>query len=172
MKNNLLLILKSSDIVKDLAEEFKKPFGWLKFKEKREYKKLRQNLLESIDSLIDDKWTVDYLINFEYIIISYYSKLKPYMDNFYIRDWDDISKINKFKPICITSDHDEIYTIEIITNNITFTIFNIYSGNTTQIIAGNEVGDTQRNIELECKKVIINILKNYIDDNIYDYQIE
>ena len=37
MKNKILLILKSCDTIRALQEEFKKPFGWFKFKEKKEY---------------------------------------------------------------------------------------------------------------------------------------
>lgn len=166
MKNNLLLILKSCDIIEDLSNEFKKQFGWLKIRQKRAYRKLKNELEDMIDNLIDDKWTTEYLINMEYIIISYYSKLQPYMDNFYIRDWNDVSKLNKFKPICITTDSSKIYTIEIIANNITFTIADIYSSNTTQIISGQEVTDSQKDVELECKRSLINILKNYLE-NIY-----
>lgn len=164
MKNNLLLILKSCDIIEDLSNEFKKPFGWLKIRQKRAYRKLKNELEDMIDNLIDDKWTTEYLINMEYIIISYYSKLQLYMDNFYIRDWNDVSKLNKFKPICITTDSSKIYIIEIIANNITFTIADIYSSNTTQIISGQEVTDSQKEVELECKKSLINILKKYLED--------
>ncbi len=167
MKNNLLLILKSCDIIEDLSNEFRKPFGWLKIRQKRAYNKLKDELEEMIDNLIDEKWTTEYLISMEYILISYYTKLKPYMENFYIRDWNDVSKLNKFKPICITSEESKIYTIEIIANNITFTIVDIYSGKNTQIISGQETTDSQKNIELECKKSIINILKSYLNDICY-----
>lgn len=164
MKNKILLILKSCDTIRALQEEFKKPFGWLKFKEKKEYNALKKELEDRIDSLVEDVWDIQYLIGLEYTLISYYSKLKDYMYNFYIRDYNNPNKLNQFKPICITDDDYRIYTIEIINNNLTFTIFDIRTGENIQIISGSQTSEGQKKIELICKKIIIKILKNYMND--------
>ena len=165
MKNKFLLILQSCDRIHDLDNEFKKPFGWLRFKEKKEYKNLKSKLINLIEDLSKDTWTVKYIIDMEFALIAYYSKLEEFMYNFYIRDWNNESLLNKFKPICIT-DENRVYMIEIIANNLTFTIFDTRTGENIQIISGNETSDSQKKIESICKTSIINILKDYLEGSI------
>ena len=164
MKNNLLLILQSCDTVRELQKQFKKPFGWLRFKEKKEYEILKKELEKQIDNLVNDVWDIRYLTGLEYTIISYYSKLQEYLYHFYIRDYNNPNKMNQFKPICITDDEYRVYTIESNGLNLSYTIFDIRTGEHLKIVSGNTTSEAQKKIELTCKKVLIKIIKNYMND--------
>ena len=81
MINPLLSIFQCCDLIRDLNNEFNKPFGWLKIKEKREYKKLKNQVINMIDNLIKDTWTVEYLFNLEKIFILYWDRLEKYSED-------------------------------------------------------------------------------------------
>lgn len=167
MINNILAIFQCCDAIRDLNEEFNKPFGWLKFKEKKEYKKLKSQLIEMIDNLMYDKWTVEYLYNLERVFLLYWDNLEKYSEELSItKDKTFTQSLNKFIPIYFSDlENDKLYILDIITaNSILFSIINTKSGRVLKISGGEETNESQRKVEIQCKEKIIKVLKNYLDD--------
>jgi len=168
MINPLLSIFQCCDLIRDLNNEFNKPFGWLKIKEKREYKKLKNQVINMIDNLIKDTWTVEYLFNLEKIFILYWDRLEKYSEDISItKDITYTQSLNKFIPIYFSDiEENKMYILDIKPGNvIIFSIIHTKSGRVLEISSGDGVtNDSQRKVELQCKKKIINILKNYLDD--------
>ena len=167
MKNTILSILQCCDIIRDLNEEFQKPFGWMKFKEKRECKKLKSELIKMIDSLKDEIWNIQYLKNLENALLLYYDKLEDYIEEISISNHNSFSQsINKFEPIYFSDIYnDKMYILEIRGNsNIVFTIVNIKTGKSLEIISGDTTNASQKKVEMQCKEKIISSLNNYLEN--------
>jgi len=165
--NNIYVILQCCDIVRDLYNEFNKPFGWFKFKERKEYKKLKAQLIEMIDNLMYDKWTVDYLFNLERIFLLYWDKLEVYSEKISItKDTTYTQIINKFIPIYFSDlENDKLYILDIKPgNSIIFSIMHTKTGRVLEISSVDITNDSQRKVEIQCKEKIIDVLKNYLDD--------
>lgn len=165
--NNIYVILQCCDIVRDLYNEFNKPFGWLKFKEKREYKKLKEQLIEMINNLMYDKWTVDYLFNLERIFLLYWDKLEIYSEKISItKDNTYTQSLNRFIPIYFSDlENDKLYILDIKPgNSIIFSIMHTKTGRVLEISSTDTTNDSQRKVEMQCKEKIIDVLKNYLDD--------
>lgn len=165
MKNTILTILQCCDNIRELTEEFNKPFGWLKFKEKKEYKELKNKLMEMIDSLKDDKWDIEYIKNMENTFLYYWDKLEKYSEDISITKDNNIIT-NKFIPIYFYDiENNKMYILNIKGNsNIIFTIIHTKTGRYLEIIGGESTNSSQAKVEMQCKEKIIDILKNYLND--------
>lgn len=170
MKNTILTILQCCDTIRDLTEEFNKPFGWLRFKEKKEYNKLKNELIEMIDSLKNDKWDIEYIKNMENTFIYYWDKLEKYSEEISITNDNKINISNKFIPIYFSDiENNKMYILNIKGNScIIFTIINIKTGRYLEILSGESTNSSQLKVEMQCKEKIINVLKNYLEDIIID----
>ena len=167
MTNTILAILQCCDSIRELNEEFQKPRGWMKFKEKRECKKLKAQLIPMIDSLLNKKWTIDYLINLERTLLLYWNKLENYVEEIAIStDSTFTQSLNKFIPMYFSDlENDKMYILDIKANtNITFTIIQTKTGQLLEIVGGESTNDSQKKVEIQCKEKIIKMLKNYLDD--------
>lgn len=167
MPNTILTILQCCDSIRELNEEFQKPWGWLKFKDKRECKKLKNKLIPMIDSLLEDKWNIEYLVNLERILLLYWDKLENYIEDISIsKDNTFTQAINRFIPIYFSDvSNDKIYILDIRGNSsIVFTIISLKTGKSLEIIGGGYTNSSQKKVELQCKQKIIDMLKNYLED--------
>ena len=166
MNSKLLNIIQSSITIRDLEDEFSKKWGWTKFKEKRECKKLKNNLIEIINSLKEDRWTIYYLKDLENIILTYYIYLSPYMKDFCIQDAEIEDKSYKFKSIFFfEKEKGHVIILDIIGDNIEFTIFDDRNGENLKLSAGTETTEKQSKVVEICKEKIINMFLNYLNDN-------
>ena len=166
MTNTILAILQCCDSIRELNEEFQKPWGWTKFKEKRECKKLKEKLIPMINSLLEDKWDIDYLINLERVLLLYWDKLGDYVEEISITKNSTFTQsLNKFIPIYFSDiDNNKVYIINIKGNiSIVFTIINLKTGNYLEIVGGESTNSSQAKIEIRCKQKIIEMLKNYLE---------
>lgn len=162
--NNLLIILQSCDLIKDLTEEFKKPFGWLRIKEKIECKKLKKELITKINYLKDDIWDIEYLHNIERMFIMYYDKLEPYLDDIQIQD-HELKSFTVFKSIYFyETDTQRMIILDVVNDGITFTIFDTITGETLKIASTNQVSESQKKVVGICKQKIIDTLLRYLDN--------
>jgi hypothetical protein len=167
MPNTILTILQCCDSIRELNEEFQKPWGWLKIKEKRECKKLKSKLIPMIDGLLDDQWNIEYLVNLERILLIYWDKLENYIEDISIsKDRTFTQSLNRFIPIYFSDvDNGKIYILDIKGNtNITFNIISLKTGKSLEIIGGGYTNSSQKKVEMQCKQKIINMLKNYLED--------
>jgi len=162
MRNDLLLILQSCDSIKLLNDEFNKRFGWLRFFDKIKCNKLKKMLLQKIDELANDKWTVDYLLILQKTLLAYYSKLENYLDDISIQD--PYVNLNLFKPMYFTNVNDNhVIILEIVANSIQFTVFDTIKGDTFKTSSAGEVSPSQNKMETICKQKIIAMLKRYLN---------
>lgn len=165
MQNGLLLILQTCDTIKDLNNEFNKPFGWIRFKSKKEFKKLKSQIVDKIYELENDKWDVTYLRSLEETLLAYKTKLDEYFNEVYIQDYDKFEYNPKiFKPIYFSDlSKARMFILDIIADNITFVIMDTINGNTFSVSSSQEVQSSQKKIEKFCKQKIIEMLLNYLD---------
>lgn len=166
MNNNLILILQSCDTYRDLNKELNKRFGWMRIKSKRDCKKLKNKLIERINTLANDKWTVGYLYGLQSTLLAYRNKLADYLIDVYIRDYDSINYNPKIFKTMYFYDRakSKVIMLEIIGDNIEFSIMNTKVGNTFSISSSGEIQDSQKKIEDFCKQKIIEMLVMYLDN--------
>ncbi len=167
MTNTILAILQCCDSIRELNEEFQKPWGWLKIKEKRECKKLKEKLIQMIDSLLEDKWNIEYLVNMERVLLLYWDKLENYIEDIAIsKDNTFTQTINKFVPIYFSDiDNNKVYILDIKGgSSITFTILSLKTGKYLEIVGGEYTNSSQTKVEMQCKQKIIEMLKNYLEN--------
>lgn len=174
MNSKLLNILQSCLTVKDLENEFSKRWGWTKFKEKREYKKLKEQLVLAIESLKNDNWNIYYIRDLENIIISYYTYLSPYMKDMYIQDIDTDRQNSGFRTMFFfEKEKGHVIILNILGNSLNFTVFDDRNGNNITISGGEESTDRQKKLIDICKQKIIDMFLNYLNDNkVIDQEIE
>ena len=166
MNSKLLNIVQSSMTIRELEDEFSKRWGWFKFKEKRECKKLKNNLIKVINSLKNDRWTIYYLKDLENIIIGYYLYLSPYMKDFYIQDIEIEKSSSTFRSMFFfEKEKGHVIILDIIGDNIEFTIFDDRNGETLKLSAGNETTERQAKVVAICKEKIIDMFLSYLNDN-------
>ena len=175
MNSKILNIIQTSITIRELEEEFSKKWGWTKFKEKRECKKHKNQLLKIINSLINDKWNIYYLRDLQNIIISYRNYLSPYMKDFYIQDIDKEKSNNSFfnTMFFFEKDKGHIIILDIISDNISFTVFDDRNGKNITLSSGEETTEKQNKLVLICKQKIINMFINFLNDNkVIDQEIQ
>ena len=68
MNKDILMIIQSCDTLHEVERELSRPFGLFRFKDKKEFKLLKTAINGKIKSLLDDKWTVEYLYDLQYAL--------------------------------------------------------------------------------------------------------
>lgn len=161
--SNIYTILKCCETVKSLNEEFKKPWGWIRFRQKRECDKLKKKIKEKINLLKDERWTAEYLANFERSLAYYYENIQDYMDEVSIPDYKLVKdNMLNLKSMYFKNGKDMII-LDINEEDITFTIFDTVSGKVFKTLSVGEVSNSQAKIERICKEKIIEVLNNYLE---------
>ena len=163
MNKDILMIIQSCDTLHKVERELSSPFSFFKFKEKRECKKLEQAIHNKINSLKDDKWTVEYLYGLQYALKAYKSKLDSYMRDIYISE-DNSNPLGT--PIFDTMYFNDIkrnnkILLDVVGSNITFTIFDNTTGNSFSVSSSDFVQESQKKIESVCKERLVEMLENY-----------
>ena len=169
MHNKLILIFQSIQTAHELDKQFKTFLGWFKFREKREYKQLKKQLIEQINSLNEDRWTVEYLHKLQKSIEAFYLSIKDFFgQELYIPEYDpsqnNSSKI--FLPIYFVDqkNKDRLIILEIVSDNITFRIMDTATGNSFTSSSIEEVQSSQKKIESVCKHCLITMIMRYLNN--------
>lgn len=169
MDNTFMNIFQSIKSCHDLEQEFSKPFGWIRFKEKREYKKLKDMVKEKINSLYDDEWTVEYIRSMQIWIKAHYIQLREFIGNeVYISEYEPDNEKND--PNTFTTMYfvdqkhkNRIIGLDIVSDNITFNIADLNIGSTFSVESIGKVQPSQKKIESVCKNCIVLMLLRYLD---------
>ena len=165
MNKDILMIIQSCDTLHEVEMELSRPFGFLRFKDKKEFKLLKKAINDKIKSLMDDMWTVGYLYDLQNALKAYKSKLESYMRDIYISEdnsnplgqqifdtmyFNDINRNNKI-------------LLDVVGTNITFTIFDNTTGNSFSVSSSDFVQESQKKIESVCKERLVEMLENYLN---------
>ena len=163
MNKNILMIIQSCDTLHEVERELSRPFGFFRFKDKKEFKLLKTAINSKIRFLLDDRWTVEYLYDLQYALKAYKSKLESYMKDIYISEdnsntlgqqifdtmyFNDIKRNNKI-------------LLDIVGSNITCTICDNTTGNSFSVSSSDFVQESQKKIESVCKERLVEMLENY-----------
>ena len=169
MNKDIILIIQSSDTLWQVKEELSRPFGFLKFKEKKEMKNLESQIREKINSIADHNWTVSYLYDLQNTLLAYKNKLSSFMEGkLYISEVDENENSKSSHPaFCdmyfFDVERNNKIILSITGDNINFTIFDEKLGNTFTVSSENRVQNSQKKIESVCKQRIIETLLDYLD---------
>ena len=163
MNKDILMIIQSCDTLHEVERELSRPFGFFRFKDKKEFKLLKTAINSKIRSLLDDRWTVEYLYDLQYALKAYKSKLDSYMKDIYISE-DNSNPLGT--PIFDTMYFNDIkrnnkILLDVVGRNITFTIFDNTTGNSFSVSSSDFVQESQKKIESVCKKCIVDVLEDY-----------
>lgn len=168
MDFDIISIIQSCNTLHELKEEFKKPLGWFRFISKNKAKKLEDKLDSTIrDILSKDKWSVQYLYDLERVIFLYYNNLKDYMIDITIPSYNPEDKYNpkNFIPIYFYDEEkNRNIIVEIVSTNITFTVFDINTGKSIIISTSESIAKSQEKVEDECKEILIDFFLNYLHE--------
>lgn len=161
-------IIQSCNTLHELKSEFKKPLGWFRFISKNKAKKLENKLEFTIkDILSKDEWDVQYLYELERVIFLFYNNLKDYMIDVTIPSYNPEDKYNpkNFIPIYFYDEtKNRNIIVEIVSTNITFTVFDITTGKSIIISTSESISKSQEKVEDECKEILIDFFLNYLHE--------
>lgn len=151
-------------------EEVSKKFFLTRKKYRKEIEENRNLIKEKIKSLENDEWTIQYLHDIEESIFLYFDYIKHYMEHYFSipsYDTNTITDPKKFYDIYFYDNQkenvkDRMIILEIITDNITFTIFDNITGNSFSTSSKYAVQNSQKKIESVCKHCIINCLLEFL----------
>lgn len=168
MNTDLVLIFQSIQTIHELEEELSTWKGWFRFRDKREYKELKEKVRNKIESLKDDRWTVKYLRQLEQCIEAFYTIIEDYLGNeVYIRNYNPSEEKTSrvFLPMYFVDERnkDRVIVLDIVSDNITFRIMELSTGNSFSCSSSDEVQYGQKKIESVCKHCIITMLLRYLD---------
>lgn len=165
MNRDILMIIQSCDTLHEVERELSKPFSFFRFKDKKEFKLLKTAILGKINALADDKWTIAYLYDLQYALKAYKSKLSSYMTDIYISEEDDHSSAQNIFDTMYFNDikRNNKIILDIVGDNITFTIFDNATGNSFSVSSNEAVQESQKKIESVCKERLIEMLENYLN---------
>lgn len=165
MSNHIVLIFQMIQNLHELEDELNKPFGWIKIFPRWKCNKLKKQIRDQINRLIDDEWSIRYLFNLQTILRTYYDKITTYLEkDMYISDELLKSPSGKFCPMYFV-DNDKPYRliiIEILLNNINFRIVDTSTGNSFSI-ESVDIQPSQYKLISICKQSLINTLIRYLD---------
>lgn len=163
MNRDILMIIQSCDTLHEVKRELSKPLSFFKFKDKRECKKLEEMIHAKIKALAEDKWTISYLYDLQYALKAYKSKLSSYMSDIYISEEEDHSSVQNIFDTMYFNDikRNNKILLDIVGDNITFTIFDNVTGNSFAVSSREEVQESQKKIESVCKERLVEMLENY-----------
>lgn len=170
MNFKLIGIIQSCNTLHELKNEFKKPFGWLRLRSKKKAKELEIELEKMINTINEDNLDVNYFYNLERCFFTFYNDLKDYMINITIPSYNPEDKYNpkNFIPMYFYDESkNRNIIIEIISTNITFTVFDINTGRHLEIYGENKIRNSNSNkiVEKQCKEILINMLLDFLHEN-------
>lgn len=166
MNQDIILIIQACDTIHEIKQELSKPLSFFKFYYKKEYKKLKGMVKDSIKGLYDMEWTIPYLFSLQITLKAYKSKLEPYMTNIYISEENESTNGHSaFSTMYFTdtAKNNQII-LDIISDNITFTVFDNTTGNSFSASSKDVVQSSQKKIESVCKQRLIEMLEEYCDN--------
>ena len=164
MNIDIILIIRSCSTLHDVENELNTPLSFFKFKDKKECKKLKEMIHQKINSLVDDVWTIPYLFDLQQTLKFYSSKLDSYMMNKIYISEDEENDPTKFSSMYFTDiDRDNKIIIDILSDTITFTIFDNHTGNSFSVSSKDKVQGSQKKIESVCKERLMEVLSEYCD---------
>lgn len=186
VNKDIILIIQSSDTLHKVKDELSSPRAFFRFKAKKEAKQLEEQILEKIQSLVNDTWTVQYLYDLQQTLRLYKDKLEDYMKlaMVFISEVDEKNADAALSKAvsAIHSQHQEndssraffsdmyfhdkekgnMIILSVISDNIEFTIFDPRTGNTFSVSSEQEVQSSQKKIESVCKQRLIEVLTGYL----------
>lgn len=173
MDNKLLLIFQSIETCHELEKEFSSFWGKFRFREKREYKKIKNQLIDRINSLESDRWTIDYLHKLQKSIEAFYIILKDFFGKELYINTHEIEHehaSNIFLPMYFVDQQKEnrLIILTIISNNISFKIYDTKTGNSFVSSSMDEVQPSQKKIESVCKHCLISMIMRYLNNDKVD----
>lgn len=168
MDPRLIQIFEAIRTVHDLEKEFSTFFGWFRFLDKRKYKKIKLQLIDCINRLYDEEWTITYLHRMEKSLEAFYLLLQDFLGKeLYIVDFPNCDhKNNVFLPICFMDQRNlnRIIRLEIISDDISFKIIDYSTGNTFTISANHSVQEDQKQIEAVCKHCLVSMILRFLNN--------
>ena len=166
MNQDIILIIQACDTIHEIKQELSKPSGFLKFGQKKEYKKLKGMVKDKIEELANVEWTIPYLFSLQITLRAYKSKLEPYMANVYISEEDEAKNDpSVFSTMYFTDiEKNNQIILDIISDNITFTVFDNNTGNSFSASSKDVVQQSQKKIESVCKQRLVEMLEEYCDE--------
>ncbi len=167
MIEDVLSILQACDTIKELSSEFNKKFGWVHFIQKKKCEKLKTQLKEKIKNIKNDVWDYKYIETLERILLTYYDKLEPYLEDIYISDHDNPNRLLLFKPLYFFNKVDGvdkyIYVFDIINTSINVMVYDVRRSVHLKYASEFTINGDCKYAERVCKAILINMLCNYID---------
>ena len=172
MNIELFSILSACETLHNAEYEINNKFFLFRRKYKKELNTNKSRIREKIQNIINDKWDTKYLFDTQKTIINFYDKLKPFIENrFYIPDVEKINaEDNKFHSMYffdtdVTKNKNNIIIIDIISDNINFTIFDSNTGNSFIVTSSHEVQESQKKIESVCKHIFVDSIMDFLNKN-------
>ena len=168
MNNKIVAIFTAINTLHELEQEESKKIFLFRYKTKKEIEKNKNILIEKIKSLANDEWDINYLVNLEETLIAYYPIIhSDDNDSINIPEYKPDILVGKyFYPIYFTHHTDKFnrfIILEVISDNINFTVFDTNTGQNLEISSQYTVQRSQKNIEKICKNILIEYIISYLN---------
>jgi len=171
-KESIQIIIESIKDIHTLKKELKSlskinPMNWGK---RSRFESLIKSVNESIDSLYNDNWDIEYLRFLEKNILLNYETLSPYMDEISLAGDGVIENgdITIFKTMYFTEDEKHrVYSLSISKlDSVSIIVFDFIKNSTYRTESVGAFSDTQKLMIDVLKEKVIKLFKRYLREEL------